>query len=165
MESRAEGADSIRQFMRADTSMWTTVTAVVVMTFVMYLIQATYFHLANKLSTGAEIGFGQWFSFSIWTGFVSVFGSLAAFVMMFTSDSNQLATESLAVLSLNSLLVHASPGEPWFTWASSLTLINFWMIFLMSIGYARWTGASMMKSTIIAVLPWAAIFGIWATMI
>jgi len=37
----------------------------------------------------AEIGFGQWFSFSIWTGFVSVFGSLAAFVMIFTSDSNQ----------------------------------------------------------------------------
>jgi len=165
VESRAEGADSIRQFMQADTSMWTTVTAVVVMTFVLYLIQATYFHLANKLSTGAEIAFGQWFSFSIWTGFVSVFGSLAAFVMMFTSDSNQLATENLAALSLNSLLVHASPGEPWFTWASSLTLINFWMIFLMSIGYARWTGASMMKSTIIAVLPWAAIFGIWATMI
>ncbi len=165
VESRAEGADSIRQFMQPDTSMWTTVTAVVVMTFVMYLIQATYFHLANKLSTGAEIAFGQWFSFSIWTGFVSVFGSLAAFVMMFTSDSNQLATENLAALSLNSLLVHASPGEPWFRWASSLTLINFWMIFLMSIGYARWTGASMMKSTIIAVLPWAAIFGIWATMI
>ena len=165
VESRAEGADSIRQFMQPDTSMWTTVTAVVVMTFVMYLIQATYFHLANKLSTGAEIAFGQWFSFSIWTGFVSVFGSLAAFVMMFTSDSNQLATENLAALSLNSLLVHASPGEPWFRWASSLTLINFWMIFLMSIGYARWTGASMMKSTIIAVLPWAAIFGIWAIMI
>ena len=76
-----------------------------------------------------------------------------------------MAENSYSVLSLNSLLVHASPGEPWFRWASSLTLINFWMIFLMSIGYARWTGASMMKSTIIAVLPWAAIFGIWATMI
>jgi len=78
------------------------------------------------------------------------------------ADSNQLATESLAVFSMNSLLVHASPGEPWFTWASSLTLVNFWMIFLASIGYALWTGASMMKSTAIAVLPWVAIFGIWA---
>jgi len=46
-----------------------------------------------------------------------------------------------------------------------VTLINFWMIFLVSIGYALWTGASMMKSTIIAALPWVAIYGIWAVMI
>ena len=164
-ESRAEGAEGVRQFMQRDASMWTSLIAVVVMSFIIYLIQATYFHLANKLTTGAEIAYGQWFSFCVWSGFVGVFGSLAAFVLMFTADSNQLATESLAVLSLNSLLVHASPGEPWFTWASSLTLINFWMIFLVSIGYALWTGASMMKSATIAILPWAAIFGIWAAMI
>jgi len=165
VESRAEGAEGVRQFMQRDSSMWASLIAVVIMSFVIYLIQATYFHLANKLTTRAKIAYGQWFSFSVWTGFVGVFGSLAAFVLMFTADSNQLATESLAVLSLNSLLVHASPGEPWFTWASSLTLINFWMIFLVSIGYALWTGASMMKSAIIAILPWVAIFGIWAAMI
>jgi hypothetical protein len=39
------------------------------------------------------------------------------------------------------------------------------MLGLMSIGYARWTGASMVKSTIIACLPWVLIFGIWAAMI
>jgi len=65
---------------------------------------------------------------------------------------------------LNSLLVHASAGDPLFTWASSLTLINFWTLFLMSIGYARWTGATIVKSTVIAVLPWVLIFGIWALM-
>jgi hypothetical protein len=161
-ESRAESADGVRAFMQADTSMWTSIIAVVVMSFVIYLVQAAYFHLANKLTTGAAITYGQWFSFGVWTGFVGVFGSLAAFATMFMADSNQMATESLAVFSLNSLLFHASPGEPWFTWASSLTLINFWMMFLASIGYALWTGASMMKSTAIAVLPWVAIFGIWA---
>jgi hypothetical protein len=34
----------------------------------------------------------------------------------------------------------------------------------MSIGYARWTGAEIVKSTIIAVLPWAVIFGVWGLM-
>ncbi|MBT8075657.1 MAG: hypothetical protein KJN61_04245, partial [Gammaproteobacteria bacterium] len=109
--------------------------------------------------------FGQWFSFSTWTAFVGVFGALAAFVLIFMADSNQLSQQSLQVLSINSLLVHASPGDPWFTWASSLTLINFWTLFLMSIGFARWTGAGMVKSTIIAITPWVLIFGIWALMI
>jgi len=163
-EDRAESADAIRKFMSVGTSTWTTVIAIVVMSFIVYTIQATYLHLANKLTTGAEIGFGQWFSFSVWTAFVGVFGALAAFVVIFMADSNQLATQDLQVLSLNSLLVHASAGDPLFTWASSLTLINFWTLFLMSIGYARWTGASIVKSTIIAILPWVLIFGVWGLM-
>ena len=163
-EDRAEGADVIRNFMSVGTSTWTTVIAIVVMSLVIYTVQATYLHLANKLTTGAEIGFGQWFSFSVWTAFVGVFGALAAFVVIFMADSNQLAGEKLQVLSLNSLFVHAGPGDPLFTWANSLTLINFWTLFLMSIGYARWTGATIVKSTVIAVLPWALVFGIWGLM-
>jgi hypothetical protein len=165
VENRAESEDTIRQFMQPGSSMWTTVIAVVIMSFIIYAIQATYLHLANKLITGAEIGFGGWFSFTVWTSFVGVFGTLAGFATILMADSNQMSTQALAVLSLNSLLVHASPGDAWFTWASSLTLINFWTLFLMSIGFARWTGAEMVKATVIAVLPWAVIFGVWALMI
>jgi hypothetical protein len=161
-ENRAESADAIRNFMQPGRSTWTTVIAIVLVTFIIYLIQSVYLHLANKLITGADIRFGQWFSFSAWTAFVGIFGTLAAFVMIFMSDSNQLSQQSLQVLSMNSLLIHAAPGDPWFTWASSLTLVNFWMLYLMSIGFARWTGAAMVKSTIIAVTPWVLIFGIWA---
>jgi len=163
-DNRAESADAIRQFMDPGRSTWTTVVAIVIVTFIVYTLQASYLHLANKLITGADIGFGQWFSFSVWTAFVGVFGSLSALVVIFMADSNQLATQSLQPLSMNSLFIHASPGDPLFTWASSLTLINFWTYFLMSIGYARWTGAELMKSTVIAVLPWAMIFGFWALM-
>ena len=161
-EDRAEAAGPIRQFMSVGTTSWTSVAAIALVSLVIYTLQATYLHLANKLTTGAEIGFGQWFSFSVWTAFVGVFGTLAAFVVIFMADSNQLAGEKLQVLSMNSLFIHASPGDPLFTWGNSLSLVNFWMLFLMSIGYARWTGAAIVKSTIIAVLPWALIFGVWA---
>mgnify|MGYP001820605505 CR=1 FL=1 len=164
-ENRAESADAIRQFMEPGRSTWTTVVAIVIITFIIYTIQASYLHLANKLITGAEIGFGQWFSFSVWTAFVGVFGALAGFITIFMADSNQLPTQELTALSLNSLFIHASPGEPLFTWANSLSLINFWTFFLMSIGYARWTGADIVKSTVIAVLPWAVIFGVWLALI
>lgn len=165
VEDRAESEDAIRQFMQPGSSMWTTVIAVVVMTFIIYTIQSTYLHLANKIITGMDIGFGSWFSFAVWTSFVGVFGTLAAFVMIFMADSNQMSTQSLAVTSLNALFIHASPGDKWFTWGSSLTLINFWTLYLMSIGFARWTGVAMTKATVIAVLPWAIIFGVWALMI
>ena len=160
-ENRAESADAIRSFMSVGTSTWTTVAAIAIMSLIIYAIQATYLHLANKLTTGAEIGFGAWFSFSVWTAFVGVFGALAALVVIFMADSNQLATQDLQVLSLNSLLVHASADEPLFTWANSLTLTTFWTLFLMRIGYARWTGAGVAKSTTIVVLPWLLIFGGW----
>ena len=162
VENRAESEDAIRNFMQPGRSTWTAVIAIVIMSLVIYAIQAVYLLLANKLVTGAEIGYGQWFSFSVWTAFVGVFGVLAAFVTIFMADSNQLSQQGLQVLSLNALLIHAAPGDPWFTWGSSLTLINFWTLFLMSIGFARWTGASIVKSSIIACLPWVLIFGIWA---
>lgn len=161
-ENRAEAADAIRQFMQPDRSKWVAVVAIVLMTLAIFLVQSVYLHLINKAVTGAGIGFGQWFSFSTWTAFVGVFGTLAAFVTIFMADSNQLAPQGLQVLSMNSLFIHASPGEPWYTWGTSLALINFWTLFLMSIGFARWTGASMVQSTIVACTPWVLIFGIWA---
>src|SRR5210317_1022319 len=149
-ESRAEGAEAVRQFMQPTTSMWMSIAAVVIVTFLVYLLQATYLHLANKMMSGSDIGFGQWFSLSAWTGFVSVFGTLAAFIAMFLADSNQLSAEGLQVFSFNSLLLHAAPGEPWFRWASSWGLINIWSIFLLSLGYSRWTSSAMVKSSLIA---------------
>jgi hypothetical protein len=81
------------------------------------------------------------------------------------ANSNQVSLESLDVFSLNSLLVHASPGDPWFRWATSLRLLAIWSLVLLIMGFSRWTGASMAKSTVIAVLPTVLIFGIWALMI
>lgn len=164
-EDRAESADAIRQFMSRNTAMVTSVIAIVVVTLVIYLLEAIYFHLVNKVTTGADIRFGQWFSFAAWTSFVGVFASLAGFVAIFMASSNQMSAESLQVFSINNLLLHAAPGDPWFRWGNSFTLVNIWILVLASIGYARWTGSSMVKSAIIAFLPWVLIFGIWAATI
>jgi hypothetical protein len=94
-----------------------------------------------------------------------VVGALAMFVVILLADNNRLTQSDLSPFSMNALLIHAEMGEPWFTWGSSLTLINFWMLALMTIGFARWTGSSIIKSAIIVTLPWLLIFGIWAAMI
>jgi len=164
-DRRAEGAEAIRAFMDPGRTQMIGLVSVVVMTFVIYTLQATWLHLANKLTTGAAIGFGQWFSFTAWTAFVGVFGALAAIIAMLIADSNQASLEKLLVFSMNSLFMHVGPESPWYRWASSLTLLNIWTLVLMSIGYARWTGASISKSATVAVLPWLLIFGIWAARI
>jgi len=164
-ENRAEGAETIRSFMSPSTTTWTTVIGVVIMSFIIYLVSAVYLHLANKLTTGADIGFGSWFSLSVWSSFVGVFGVIAGFIAIFMSASNQMPQQDLAVTSFNNLFIHAAAGEPWFTWASSLTVINLWTIFLTGLGISRWTNSTMVKSMIIAALPWVLIFGIWAATI
>lgn len=160
-----ESAEQVESFMSPGKSTIFATIGIVVITFLIYAIQAVYLNLANKVTTGSEIRYGQWFAFSAWTGFVGVFNSLLVFVVILMADDNQLAQGDLVPLSFNNLIIHAEQGDPWFTWGSSLTLVNIWMLGLMSLGYARWTGASMVKSSIIAVLPWAAIFGIWAAII
>ncbi len=161
-EDRAEGGEAIRKFMEPGKTMMFTLIMIVVMSMLIYTLQAVYYHLANKLTSGSEIGFGQWFSFSVWTGFVGVFGSLSALIVILMAESNQISSQELQLLSVNSLVLHVPAGDPWFTWASSLSLLHFWMIFLAALGFSRWTGASMVKSAVIAALPFVAIFGIWA---
>lgn len=161
-ESRAESADAVRAFMNSGAQIWISVVSVVIFSFLVYVISATWFHLANKLTSGAPIRWGQWFGFSVWTMFPLVIGAFAAFAVIFMADSNQLPAEKMQALSLNQIFIHAGPGEPWFNWGNAFSILNFWVIALMSIGYARWTGSSTVKSAVIAALPWVLVFGIWA---
>lgn len=164
-ESRADAENAIRSFMKPTTMIATTVVAVVIVTLLIYTVQSVYLLLVSKIGDSENIGFGQWFSFSAWTSFVGIFSAIGMFISMWLADSNRVGQEAIVPLSMNSLFIHAEKGEPWFTWGNSLTLINIWMLVLMTIGYNRWTGASLVKSAIIVSLPWVAIFGIWAALI
>ena len=164
-EDRAASEDAVRSFMSPTSSIVTSVLAIVIITFVIYLLQALYFHLANKITTGADLSYGQWFNFSAWSNFVNVFGAIAGFVVILMASSNQLPSQDLQVFSMNNLLIHAEPRDPWFAWGSFVHLLVFWVIALCTIGFSRWTGASMVKSAIISALPWVLIFGIWAALI
>lgn len=158
-------AEQMRQYITPGMQIGSTIVGIVVATFVIYAIQSAYFHLVNKVAGDPEIRYGQWFAFSAWTGFVGIFNTLAILVVILMADTNQVGPQELAPLSLNALLIHAEPGSSWATWGQSLTLVHFWIIGLMAYGFARWTNSSMVKSTLIAVAPWALVFGIWAAII
>lgn len=165
VETRAEAAPGVRQFMSPAFSIGSTVAAVVFMTVIINLILAVYYLLASKIASSGEIRYGQWFSLSVWSGFPGIFSALAIFVVILLADSNQVGQTELAPLSLNALFVHAEAGDAWFTWANSVNLVMFWSIFLAGLGISRWTGSSLVKGLLIAALPFLLIFGIWAATI
>lgn len=158
-------AEQMRTFMSPTRQMTFTVVSIVLITFIIYAIEAVYFHLVNKIVGDPAIGYGQWFSFSAWTAFVGIVNALVVLVMILIADSNQVRADELMALSMNSLFIHAEPGGAWFNWGNSLTLVNFWTLWLMTLGFSRWTGSSMTKSAIVAVTPWVLFFGIWALLV
>jgi Yip1 domain len=157
-----ENEDAIRDFMSPNKQAMFGVVGIILITFIIYALQAVYLNLVTKMAVGDQFKFGDWFAFSAWTGFVGIFNSIIMLGVILTSSSNQVGQESLLPLSFNTLFIHAAPGEPWFTWGNSLTLVNIWILVLMAIGYSRWTKASIGKSFAITSAPWIALFGIWA---
>lgn len=162
---QAASGDQIREFMSPGRNAGFGVVGVVVVTFVIYALQAAYLHMVNKLGGDPELGYGHWFGFSAWTAFVGIFQSLLMLAVILMADSNQLPQQDLTPLSMNALFFQASPGDDWFTWGQSLSLFNIWMLVLMTIGWGRWTGASTAKSAMIVTAPWAVLFGGWALII
>jgi len=154
-------AAPIRSFMKPAVMIVSGVAGVIGVTLFIYLLQSLYLHLVNKAAGDPSLSFGQWFAFSAWTAFPGVFGAVAMFVVMLLAENNQVGQAELSPLSLQSLFIHAEPTSPWFIWGSSLQLTNFWMLALMTIGFMRWTGSSLLKSALIACAPWVLLFGIW----
>jgi hypothetical protein len=128
---------------------------------VIRLIEAGYYSLAGKIAN-VQYSFRQWFALSWWTSLPHVLGIVTMAALLLLSDSNQLGSEELQVLSLNELFFHRAMGEPGAALLSSLTLLHPWAWALSVIGVRTWSGRSLAFCTVFALAPTVAIYGIWA---
>ncbi|MEM1410921.1 MAG: Yip1 family protein [Pseudomonadota bacterium] len=165
VEQRAEAAPQVRSFMTPILSSTFAITAIVVVSLVLYTLFAAYYHLVAKMSTQAELRYGQWFSLNVWASFPGIFNAIAPFVVILLADSNQLGQDQLTPLSLNQLFIGAEPGDPWFNWANSTNLLQLWTTALAGLGFARWTDSSLLKGMLVAFIPLVLIYGIWAALV
>ncbi len=164
-ESRAEAAPGVRSFMSPTSSIAITIASIVFVTFVLYALFAAYYHLVAKIATSAELKYGQWFSLNVWAGFPQIFGAIAMFVVILMADSNQLAQHKLSPLSFNEIFIHAEPGDKWFNWGNAVHLLQLWSLYLVALGFSRWTGSSLVKGLVVAAIPLVLIYGIWAALV
>lgn len=136
------------------------VIGAVVVTIILWLLQALYYFFAAKIGGYEEQAYGQWFSFSVWTSFPNIIATIAAGITYIFSSA-QTAFTSLDVTSLNTLIFHLPPTAKLAGVAGSVHLTTFWVLGLMTVGFALWTRKSLGKSATIVLAPWIIIYAIW----
>ena len=126
----------------------------------MFNLKVRYFLIVSKVN-GDGFEFKQWFSFVAWTSLPGLLAILAMFAMIFTSETMQIAPDSLNPLSLNELIFGLEPSKGMGKLLSSLHLPQFWSLAVMVIGYKAWTKKSLMSSALVVLMPIIIVYVVW----
>lgn len=133
------------------------VASTVVLTLIIYALYASYLSFVGKFGT-QEYTFKHWFSLICWTSMPTLLVAVAAWAVILSSSNGQISQTDLQPLGLDALLALNS-GNALFQY---LSLPLFWSMALLMLGYQHFTGKTLLKSALIALLPYLLIFGIWA---
>ncbi len=124
------------------------------------LVIALYYMLAGKVS-GSAISFKQGLSLVSWSSMPMLLGSIVVLVGVIMM-SPQTSLESLALTSIDPLLIQLPIDSPWKKLANAFSLLTFWSIFLGALGWKTWTKASWLEAITVITIPWLVYFGFLA---
>ena len=127
-------------------------------TSIVYLLYALYLFLADKLFSADNRGYGQWFSFTAWTWLPVSLGIIASIVTWALSNKSAHLMQ-LDVTNLNTLFFHLKPGSHLFR-VAQFSVLQFWVIGLVTYGLKRWRGHGTGKALAIAMAPYVVIYAI-----
>ena len=124
---------------------------------------AAYFMLVAKFygNNDNSFKFGDWFSFSIWTQMPMLISMLGFVALFATASTADLPLGLANYASLNQLLLGLNPSDALFTWAESINLFSLWSIVISMIGLRVCCGLSMVKASVLSLLPYVGCFGLW----
>jgi hypothetical protein len=160
---KPEARAAMESFLTPKTMIWTSGAGAVLGAPVLCALVAVYYLLAGK-ALGTGIGYGKWFGFAVWTSIPRLLTVPLSALQIMTSGG-RLAPEDMNMVSLNYLLLHLPMSSPWFGLATNLDLTSVWSMALAFIGLKAWTGRSAGVCAMVAVLPYALVYGIWAAKI
>jgi len=127
-------------------------------TVIAELLYALYLFLADKVFSADSKGYGKWFSFTTWTGLPVALGIMAS-IIAWGLSSKTGSLEHLDVTNLNSLVFHFHQGSPFYK-VAQFSILQFWVIGLVTYGLKRWCRHGTGKALAIALLPYIAVYGI-----
>lgn len=141
--------------------LWSSVASMIVIIPVVMVLQGLYLLVAAKV-TKLSPGFRHWFSLACWTSLPVLLTSVVSAILLILRENSQVSTSVLAPLSLNELVFHVPPGGPGYALLESLAIPAFLSWALMIIGVRTWSQRSLSFSTVMTLLPWVVIYGLWA---
>ena len=148
--------------MAPHTAAFSAIGAVATTGLLVVLVGSLYMLLARLATSGPRRGWGMWLRFTTWTQLPMVAYSLGLIVLALIAGSPDQSMGLIGYASLNNLVLDLPPGHRWYNLASGLSLFTLWSLVLAAIGMRSWTGASTVRSALLAVLPWVLVFGVWA---
>lgn len=130
----------------------------IVVIAVVELVYALYLFMADKLFSADSRSYGRWFSFTAWTWLPIVLAYVAGMIAWGLSGHGASLTPG-DVTSLNALFLHLKPGSPYFRLAQ-FSVLQFWVIGLVTYGLRRWCGHGAGKALAIALVPYVLVYGV-----
>lgn len=125
-----------------------------------YAIGGVYFAIVGKVRN-ADFKFGKGFALSVWASVPLLLTFLLGAVQMLIASNGQLPFEALNPLTLNQLLFRFEATHPMAGLLESLSVILFWNLFLLVVGYQVWANVKRATAVKIVLLPYIVVYGIW----
>lgn len=163
-DNSADEIDQIRKVyedMGSTGMMVTQNIGIVIMTLLIYSVQAGYLSLISAIS-GDAIRFRQWFSLTSWAYLIGLLGVLAIAVNILMSENGQISIYDINSLSLSGMGLDAGSNISLQSLFDTLNLTMFWTLGLMVAGYQNWVNSGYAKASVIVLAPHVLIYGIWA---
>lgn len=126
-------------------------------------LHAIYLTVAGRIC-GFPQRFYDWFVFSAWTSVPSLL-LLPLMAFQIVSSGGQISLEELSLASLNALMFDLPYTHPWAGLAAHIDLASIWTVVLTATGLRIWTGGTSATCLVLAMLPVALVYGVWAVSI
>jgi len=103
----------------------------------------------------------NWFSVVCWSFMPMLFTVLASGINIILMSNNQFRLDELNPLSFNNLFFRLDFDSGLKPLLDSLDLTLIWIVVLLVVGYQKITNKSWLTSTLIVLLPYTLVYGIW----
>ena len=137
-----------------------TIVGMLIAYLVAFSLQSVYLLIVSKVRN-SPFTFGQGFSLAVWSAVPMLILFPLGAMQILLASNNQMAFESLNPLSLNQLLFQYQMGQPLTGLLESISLLMFWNVFLLVIGYQAWAKVSRATAVKVVVAPYLIIYGLW----
>ena len=125
-----------------------------------FAISGVYFAIVSKVCN-IDFKFGRGFALAVWASVPLLLTLPLGAVQMMLGSAGQLPFEALNPLSLNQLVFQYGVTHPMSGILDSISVLLFWNLFLLIIGYQAWANVKRATAAKIVVLPYIVIYGIW----
>jgi hypothetical protein len=104
---------------------------------------------------------------SLWAG---VFSSILVVILsnailaLYLNILTKADEECLSPTSV-AFIFNLDMDSAWFSFAQSIRLESFWVMYLIAVGLSQWTQLPSKKTTMIAVAPYVFIWTVWALIV